>query len=139
MAFNVPINSIAPIPTPPDWVRPSDWIAITDTPNEVQFLVADTGAKAFTIRTTFTRTSGNIYIDWGDGVIDTITTTTQTDTSHIYSTGGTPCSRGYNTWKIRIYGDATCVITNAQHITNTSVSGGVFYNIGLLEAYFGRP
>ena len=138
MAFNVPINSIAPTPTPPDWVRPADWIAITDTPNEVQFLVCDTGAKAFTIRTTFTRTSGNIYIDWGDGVIDTITTTTQTDTSHIYSTGGTPCSRGYNTWKIRIYGDATCVITNAQHISNFSVTGGsTFYNIGLLEVYFG--
>lgn len=138
MAFNVPINSIAPVPTPSDWVRPNDWIAITDTPNEVQFLVCDIGAKAFTIRTTFTRTSGNIYIDWGDGVVDTISTTTQVDTSHIYSTGGTPCSRGYNTWKIRVYGDATCVITNAQHITNTSVSGGVFYNIGLLEAYFGN-
>jgi hypothetical protein len=138
MAFNVPINSIAPIPTPSNWVRASDWPVITDAPNEVQFLVADTGAKAFTIRTTFTRTSGNIYIDWGDGVTDTISTTTSTDTSHIYSTGGTPCSRGYNTFKIRIYGDPTCVITNAQHITNTSVSGGIYYNIGLLEAYFGN-
>jgi hypothetical protein len=138
MAFNVPINSIAPIPTPPDWVRPSDWVAITDTPNEVQFLVADTGTKAFTIRTTFTRTSGNIYIDWGDGTIDTITTVSSIDTSHIYSTGGTPCSRGYNTWKIRIYGDATCVITNARHIPNFSATGGSpYYGIGLLEAYFG--
>ncbi len=138
MAFNVPINSIAPIKTPADWVRPADWIAITDTANEVQFLVCDTGAKAFTIRTSFTRSSGNIYIDWGDGVTDTITTTTQTDTSHIYSTGGTPCSRGYNTWKIRIYGDATCVIKNAQHISNFAVTGGSnYYCIGLLEAYFG--
>jgi len=138
MAFNVPINSIAPIPTPPDWVRPSDWIAITDTPNEVQFLVADTGTKAFTIRTTFTRTSGNIYIDWGDGVVDTISTTASTETSHVYSTGGTPCSRGYNTFKIRIYGDATCVITNARHIPNFATTGGsLTYNIGLLEAYFG--
>ena len=138
MAFNALINSIAPVPTPPDWVRASDWPVITDTPNEVQFLVADTGAKAFTIQTTFTRTSGNIYIDWGDGVIDTITNTASTNTNHVYSTGGTPCSRGYNTWKIRIYGDATCVITNAQHITNTSVSGGIYYTIGLLEAYFGN-
>lgn len=138
MAFNALINAIAPIPTPPDWVRPPDWITITDTPNEVQFLVADTGAKAFTIRTTFTRTSGNIYIDWGDGTTDTISTITSTDTSHVYSTGGTPCSRGYNTFKIRIYGDATCVITNAQHQSNFSVTGGnSFYNIGLLEAYFG--
>lgn len=138
MAFNVPINSIAPLPIPADWVRPSDWIAITDTANEVQFLVADTGFKAFSIRTTFTRTSGNIYIDWGDGVTDTITTTATTTTNHVYSTGGTPCSRGYNTFKIRIYGDATCVITNVQHLSNISVTGGnSFYNIGLLEAYYG--
>ena len=139
MAFNALINSIAPIPTPPDWVRPSDWIVITDTPNEVQFLVCDIGAKAFTITTTFTRTTGNIYIDWGDGVVDTITTTASTNTNHVYSTGGTPCSRGYNTWKIRVYGDATCVITNARHIPNFSVTGGSpKYNIGLLEAYFGN-
>lgn len=139
MAFNALINTIAPLPTPADWVRPADWITITDTANEVQFLVCDTGAKAFTIRTTFTRSSGNIYIDWGDGVIDTITTTSSTDTSHVYSTGGTPCSRGYNTFKIRIYGDATCVIKNAQHISNFSVTGGSnYYCIGLLEAYFGN-
>jgi hypothetical protein len=139
MAFNAPINTIAPIPTPANWVRPADWIAITDTANEVQFLVCDLGAKAFTIRTTFSRTSGNIYIDWGDGVIDTITTTSSTDTSHVYSTGGTPCSRGYNTFKIRVYGDATCVITNARHIPNFAVTGGSpKYNIGLLEAYFGN-
>jgi hypothetical protein len=139
MAFNVPINSIAPLPTPSDWVRPSDWITITDTPNEVQFLVCDLGAKAFTITTTFTRTTGNIYIDWGDGIIDTISTTTSTDTSHVYSTGGTPCSRGYNTFKIRIYGDATCVITNARHIPNFAQTGGnPYYCIGLLEVYFGN-
>jgi hypothetical protein len=139
MAFNVPINSIAPIPTPSDWVRPPDWITITDTTNEVQFLVADTGAKAFAIQTTFTRTSGNIYIDWGDGNVDTISTTTSTTTEHVYSTGGTPCSRGYNTFKIRIYGDATCVITNAKHLSNFTVTGGaVYYNVGLLEAYFGN-
>ena len=138
MAFNVPISSRPPLPSPPDWVRPSDWIVITDTPNEVQFLVADTGTKAFTIQTSFTRTSGNIYIDWGDGVINTITTTGSTNTNHVYSTGGTPCSRGYNTFKIRIYGDATCVITNARHIPNFAVTGGnPYYNIGLLEAYFG--
>jgi hypothetical protein len=138
MAFNALINSIAPVPTPSDWVRPVDWITITDTPNEVQFLVADTAAKAFTIRTTFTRTTGNIYIDWGDGTTDTISTITSTDTSHVYSTGGTPCSRGYNTFKIRVYGDATCVITNAQQVSNFAVTGGSpYYTVGVLEAYFG--
>jgi hypothetical protein len=138
MAFNVPINSIAPYSTPADWVRPADWITITDVANEVQFLVADTALKAFAIETIFTRTSGNIYIDWGDGVTDTITTTASTITNHVYSTGGTPCSRGYNTFKIRIYRDATCVITNVKHIANFAVTGGnTFYNVGVLEAYFG--
>ena len=139
MAFNVPISSQPPLPTPSDWVRPSDWIEITDTANEVQFLVADTGVKAFAIQTTFIKNSGtNIYIDWGDGTVDTISTIAATTTNHIYSTGGTPCSRGYNTFKIRVYSDATCVITNARHISNFSATGGnPYYNIGLLEAYFG--
>jgi hypothetical protein len=139
MAFNVPINSIAPLPTPSDWVRPNDWISITDTANEVQFLVADTGIKAFAIQTTFIKNSGtNIYIDWGDGTVDTISTINTTITNHVYSTGGTPCSRGYNTFKIRVYSDATCVITNAKHFPNFAVTGGNNnYNIGLLEAYFG--
>lgn len=139
MAFNVPINSIAPLPTPTDWVRPPDWIAITNTTSEVQFLVADTGLKAFSIKTEFVKMSGtNIYIDWGDGVIDTISTETSTTTSHVYSTGGTPCSRGYNTFKIRIYGDLTCIITNVKHISNFAVAGGnIYYNVGVLEAYFG--
>lgn len=139
MAFNVPINSILPYPTPADWVRPADWIAIEDVANEVQFLVADTALKAFAIQTTFTQNSGaNIYIDWGDGIIDTIATPTTVTTNHVYSTGGTPCSRGYNTFKIRIWGDATCVITNVKHITNSVVTGGnPYYNVGVLEAYFG--
>ena len=140
MAFNVPISSQPPLPTPSDWIRPSDWITITDTANEVQFLVADTGVKAFAIQTTFIKNSGtNIYIDWGDGTVDTISTINSTTTNHVYSTGGTPCSRGYNTFKIRVYSDATCVITNAKHFPNFTVTGGSnTYNIGLLEAYFGN-
>ena len=139
MAFNAPISTLVPRPRPSDWVRPADWITITDTANEVQFLVADTGTKAFTILTRFTQNSGtNIYIDWGDGVTDTVSNPSETSTSHVYSTGGTPCSRGYNTFKIRVYGDATCVITNAQHIPNFATTGGsVTYNIGLLEVYMG--
>jgi len=140
MAVRLPIQAyLKPVPTPPDWVRPADWPVITDSPNEVQFLVADTGAKAFAITTTFIKNSGtNIYIDWGDGVIDTISTIASTTTNHVYSIGGTPCSRGYNTFKIRVYGDATCKITNARHVPNFAVTGGGgFYGLGLLEAYFG--
>jgi len=139
MAFNALINSIAPKQTPLDWVRPADWITITDVANEVQFLVADTGLKTFAIETEFIQNSGaNIYIDWGDGTVDTIISPLSTGTTHTYSTGGTPCSRGYNTFKIRIYGDATCVITNVRHYSNFAVTGGnTYYSAGVLEAYFG--
>jgi hypothetical protein len=137
MAFNAPINSIAPLSTPTDWVRPSDWPIITDTEDEVQFLVADTGAKSFSLLIEFTLSSGNLFIDWGDGTVVTVTSS-GSQTSHIYSTGGTPCSRGYNTFKIRVYGDGDYLIQNVVHRQNIAVTGNnIFYNIGLLEAYYG--
>jgi hypothetical protein len=140
MGVHLPIqNYFEPKPTPTDWVRPIDWITITDTPNEVQLLVADVNLANFTIRTQFTRTTGNIYIDWGDGVTDTITTTAQTNTSHQYTIGaGTPCSRGYTTFKVRIYGDPTCVITLCQPAAPIITGGSLAYQMGLLEVYYGN-
>jgi hypothetical protein len=141
MAVRLPIQAyFKPKPTPTDWVRPVDWPVITDSPNEVQFLVADTGIAAFTIRTIFTKNSGtNIYIDWGDGTaISTISTATSTDTSHTYAIGtGTPCSRGYTTFKVRVYGDATCKITDCRPIAPVDTNRALYYNMGLLEVYYG--
>ena len=143
MGVQLPIqNYLKPKPTPPDWVRPGDWITITDTANEVHFLVADTDLATFTINTTFTKNSGtNLYIDWGDGVIDTISTATSVFTNHTYTIGtGTSCSRGYTTFKIRVYADATSVITLCNHVAPraASVSGSIGYALGLLEAYYGN-
>ena len=143
MAFYLPIQSyLKPKPTPANWVRPGDWITITDSANEVQFLVADTDLATFTINTTFTKNSGtNLYIDWGDGVTNTISTATSVFTNHTYAIGtGTPCSRGYTTFKIRVYADATSVITICNHVAPraASVSGSVAYVLGLLEAYYGN-
>ena len=143
MGVQLPIQSyLKPKPTPPNWVRPADWITITDTANEVHFLVADTDLATFTINTTFTKNSGtNLYIDWGDGVIDTISTATDIFTNHTYAIGtGTPCSRGYTTFKIRVYADATSVIVKCNHVAprTASVRGSVGYTIGLLEAYYGN-
>jgi len=53
--------------------------------------------------------SGTYTIDWGDGVIETARASTIVYT-HTHTTGGTPCSLGYNTWKVRIY-NATTDIT----------------------------
>jgi hypothetical protein len=123
------------------WVRPVDWITIVDAPNEVHYLVSDVIYPVYAIETQFTRPGAqNIYIDWGDGVIDTISTIGATTTNHTYTSGGTPCSLGYNTWKIRIYGDAGAVITRVRQKTNTSYWGSASITqgrIGLLEAYYG--
>jgi hypothetical protein len=141
MGVNLPIqNYFKPKPIPQDWVRPSDWPLITDTANEVQFLMSDINQGVFTIRTQFTRTTGNLYIDWGDGSsIDTITTTGTTNTSHQYTAGtGTPCSRGYTTFVVRVYTDPTCVITVCQPVAPVAAGNSTTYQMGLLEVYYGN-
>lgn len=141
MGVNLPIqNYFKPKPSPTDWERPSDWPVIIDTINEVQFLMSDINQAVFTIRTQFTRTTGNIYIDWGDGsVIDTITTTSTTNTSHQYNIGtGTPCSRGYTTFRVRVYGDPTCIISQCQPVAPVGAGNSNTYQIGLLEVYYGN-
>jgi hypothetical protein len=147
MAFNLPAQTgLAPLkPTSPTfWTRPVDWPTITDTAGEAQFLVADTGAASYAISTTFNRdASQDLLIDWGDGTTSTISTTTATTTQHTYAIGGgTPCSRGYTTYKIRIYGSAAGVtITDSRFVTLTSaVNGSIpyqLYSFGVLEAYYG--
>jgi hypothetical protein len=141
MAFNIPNQTSYILQRPQvkqtEWTRPADWITITDTPGEVQFLVSNLLLSAYTIWTTFTRTgSENLYIDWGDGTVDTVTTNTTTNTSHTYTTSGTPCSRGYDTYKIRVYVDAGATITICNQLkpattTNPNVA------VGVLEAYYG--
>jgi hypothetical protein len=147
MPFNIPNQTSYVLQRPVNpysgWTRPSDWITITDTPGEVQFLVNNTGTASFRITTTFTRTaSQNIYIDWGDGVVDTISTITTINTDHTYTTGGTACSLGYDTWKIRVYGDAGTKITDSQIKVNPNLQGGALgvnlTSIGVLEAVYGN-
>lgn len=147
MAFNLPAQSalapLKPVSTVA-WTRPVDWPTITDAANEVQFLVADTGIATYAIKTSFSRTaSQDLLIDWGDGTTSTVSTTTATTTQHSYAVGtGTPCSRGYTTFKIRIYGSAAGVtITDSQFvILTTAVNGSIpvaINMLGVLEAYFG--
>ena len=143
MPFNIPNQTsyIKQRPVNPysAWTRQSDWITITDTPGEVQFLVSDISSLSYTFTTTFTRTLGtqNIYIDWGDGTTDTISTITTTNTSHTYVSGGTACSLGYNTWKVRIYGDAGTRITRASGNIPLLITTNTSFPVGILEAYYG--
>lgn len=145
MAFNLPVqNFFSKTIEPSPWVRPADWPVITDAPNEVQFLMSDINDASCTINTVFSRTSGsqNIVIDWGDGTTNTITTTSSTNTFHQYTVGtGTPCSRGYTTFKVRVYFTGTGVsVLSSCRLYGVSVTNNVtnpYYNVGLLEVYYG--
>jgi len=143
MSFKVPlITGIRDYNTATVWTRPSDWIAITDAASEVQFLVSDIGSAIFTLRTNYTKPAAqNFYIDWGDGVTTTISATGQTDTAHTYTIGGgTACTLGYTTWKIRVYVDSGATISQClfQQGTVNGVTQIPFAAIGLLEAYYGE-
>jgi hypothetical protein len=145
MAVNLPVQNffsrmIQPIP----WTRPSDWPVITDAPNEVQFLFSDVDDAACTIRTQFTRTSGsqNIVIDWGDGTTSTVTTTAQTNTTKTYTPGtGTPCSRGYTTFVIRVYftgvGVSTLNVCRIIPVAVATNTGNIQTQCPVLEMYYG--
>lgn len=142
MAFQIANQTstslLRPIPTPGPWVRPADWLTITDTPGEVQYLMSDAVSQYTAVSTAFTRgATGNIYIDWGDGIIDTVSTTGATTTNHTYSTGGTPSSLGYNMWKIRVYGDAGTTLTGVNIVNNTAFLPGAQAPSGVLEVVYG--
>jgi hypothetical protein len=141
MSFSIPnaLNLVAQTPILlPTYSGAPDWVSITGAvTNEVLLLVSDATGGNYTIRTTFTRpASENIYIDWGDGSpVDTISSTSSTNSTHTYSGGGTPSSRGYNTWRVRIYGDAGTRITGAQVVKNST--DALLYPSGLLQVWYG--
>jgi hypothetical protein len=143
MAFNIPNFSQTPqkpVIKPTPWVRPVDWITITDTPGEIHFLVSSLGLGAYALLTQFDDLeTPSLNIDWGDGVVDTITGMTTT-TYHNYTTGGTACSLGYDTWEVRVYPtNPGATITECKFVSPI-VDGITLYPTaasGLLEAYFG--
>lgn len=110
MGFNLPStfsSSKSPRDPYPEYQRPFDWPTITDAPDKVQFLVNNEYGDTTVISTSFVQPgSQNVFIDWGDGTIDTITTPDETFTSHTFATGGTPSSLGYDTWVVQVYYDA---------------------------------
>lgn len=71
----------------PEWVRPSDWLAITDpAPGEQKFVglfgVSDSSDDANTVNLRF---SGNYIVDWGDGSFSSHTSSTIASHSYTYS------------------------------------------------------
>jgi len=120
--------------TPKTYTRPSDWVSITGVPvGEIYYLISNAINDKYTIQ--FTKTgAGNVYINWGDSTSNTYTSSSTA--VHTFTSGGTSCTRGYNTWKITMSADSGTQITDAKIITNDdqySQSPN-----GLLEAWFGE-
>lgn len=148
MGVNLPLQNITTKRiNPTTWVRPADWPTIVDAANEVQFLFSDINDASCTVRTQFTRSTGaqNVVIDWGDGSTSTVSTTSTTDTTHTYIPGtGTPCSRGYTTFVVRVYftGAGTSILNETRIFpilpgTPTLTSTNKYQTCALLEAYYG--
>jgi len=141
MAFNL-ANTFSQSKKPTStqtWTRPGDWPTITDSPGKWQALVSNALFSKYEIKTAFVAPSGqNLYVDWGDGTIDTITTPAETFTTHTYSTGGTPCSRGYDTWVVQVYTDAGGTVLCPSFMPDGG-DGDPFgtRGVGVLEVVFG--
>lgn len=116
------------------WTPPADWIDISAVnDNEINLLVTEGTGVAFKVKVG--TGTGTFSIDWGDGTIDTGLVGNNTTTfQHQHSVNGTPCSQGYNTWKIRIYG-ASGDITMWKIAKNTYISLSQY--APLLWAVFG--
>src|SRR5574343_269154 len=120
-----PIYPPPPHPSVTAWTPPSDWIDIsTVNDNEILLLVSDQSAGyAFAVTTV----SGTYSIDWGDDTIE-IGRTSGTTYSHEYVLGGgTPCSLGYTTYKIRIYDASSNITSFGVKKSIYGVSGGLQY------------
>jgi hypothetical protein len=120
-----------------DWVRPSDWPVITDTPNEIWALVNDQGAASFSFTAGFT---GTAFVDWGDGSGPVAITSGVAFTKSYTPGTGATCSRGYTTFKVRVYGATTFTSLRPNFGATTAGNGSYLsgaYSIGLLEIYYG--
>ncbi len=128
-------------PSVPVWEPPADWIDISSVgDNEINLLVTSGAGFAFVVTTA----SGTYSIDWGDGTIEHNCASNATK-YHEHTTNGTPCSLGYETWKVRIYnasGNITYFrptqLPTLVHIQNIPVLSVVFgtKNLSNLDTVF---
>ena len=139
MGFNVPSSNqiVRHQPVNPEvWVRQPDWVSITGVSDgQILFLVSNATNSTYRIGTEFTG-SGNIYINWGDGNVSTISSNSRTNTEYVYTSGGTPCSLGYNTWKVTVSGDPGTRITFCSIVQYSNDFPKD--PSGLLEAWYGN-
>ena len=82
----------------PEWVRPADWLPITDpAPGEQKFVALLGVSEAdFTSNTVTIRFAGAYTVDWGDGSVTSHSSNTDATHSYVYSglPAGTTTSYG---------------------------------------------
>ena len=133
---NIKVHSVINQGATDEWTPPNDWINIRDVANnEIHLLVGDfVPFIAFSVTVT-----GGYTVDWGDGS-SAENFASGVIATHTYTVGnGTPCSRGYTTYKIRIYAQIPAnSITNFKIDNPNTISGSIqhMYN-SLLWACFG--
>jgi hypothetical protein len=139
MTVRLPLTNVSfRKPNPTTWVRPSDWPTITDNADQFQALVADTGDATYTISYVITGT-GTTTINWGDGTSTTISGASTSNVTKIYTPGtGTPCSRGYTTFRIRITKDPGITIGSIRFISTAANFQQQQTSVGVLEVYYGN-
>ena len=139
MAVRLPLTNVSfRKQNPTNWVRPSDWPTITDNADQFNALVADTGDATYTISYVITGT-GTTTINWGDGTSTTISGASSSNVTKIYTPGtGTPCSRGYTTFRIRITKDPGITIGSIRFISAAANFQQQQTSVGVLEVYYGN-
>lgn len=113
------------------WQPPTDWIQLeAPSNNEILLLVSDLNPY-YTFKVTVT---GGYTVDWGDSTSNNYASAALA--SHTYTIGGgQSCSRGYTTFKIRIYAQTPAnSITRFQIDTSESIKA--IFN-AILWARFG--
>lgn len=106
-----------------EWVAPADWIQLEEpADNEILLLASDINPYyAFVVNVT-----GGYTVNWGDGTVDNWAK--GATASHTYTVGaGQACSRGYTTFKIRIY---------AQNVANQITYFGVGLGNSKIKNFF---
>lgn len=112
-----------------EWVAPADWIQLEEpADNEILLLASDINPYyAFRIDVT-----GGYTVNWGDGTVDNWASSATA--SHTYTVGaGQACSRGYTTFKIRIY--AQTPANKISYFRVPSVTPKIFYNSILIVKF----
>jgi hypothetical protein len=110
------------------WIAPSDWVQLEEpNDNEILLLASDINPH-YAI---YVRVLGGYTVDWGDGTIDNWAS--ESIASHSYVIGGGKlCSRGYTTFKIRIYAqipsnNITSYITQLNSLNRSNTSNGFLW------------